>query len=91
MKPDFETMKQELLKIWKECNHPFLPQNRDFKLQYKFYRHRSSWRISLCMVWNKNEWTTVNHISDHFTFEEALKETYRLNGWGEPKNIRQSY
>lgn len=26
-------------------------------------------------------------VSKHNKFEDALRETYRLNGWGEPKNI----
>jgi len=30
-------------------------------------------------------------IKDVFTYEDAVKETYSLNGWGTPKNIVRKY
>lgn len=32
-----------------------------------------------------------NFIKGVSTFEEAVKETYLLNGWGEPKNIQRKF
>lgn len=57
---------------------------------YHFCRHRGTWGIF--------QYTSVSetgsqssHISNCFNFESALKETYRLNGWGEPKNITKRF
>lgn len=69
---------------------PFQQREREMQTEYKFYRHRGSWRISLCEI-TENGWHSIEHISDHYSFEAALRETYRLNGWGEPKDIRQRY
>jgi hypothetical protein len=30
-------------------------------------------------------------IKDVFSYEDAVKETYHLNGWGEPKRIVRKY
>ena len=35
--------------------------------------------------------TMAAFIKDVFTYEDAVKETYRLNGWGEPKRINKKY
>lgn len=55
--------------------------------RYYFGRHYNLWGI-----W---QWTYVNegkesgrHIKDVQTYEEAVREMYRLNGWGEPKYIK---
>ena len=57
---------------------------------YKFGRHRHHWGI-----WQYDSvtetGTSARFIKDVFTFEEAVREVYRLNGWGEPKQIRRSY
>ena len=58
--------------------------------KYFFGRHRRLWGI-----W---QYTTVTEtgssgtfIKDVYTYEEAVKEVYRLNGWGEPKSIKRSF
>ena len=33
----------------------------------------------------------AKHISSVQTYDEAVKEVYRLNGWGEPKQIRRRF
>lgn len=58
--------------------------------KYHFGRHRSTWGI-----WVVKE--TCNgavmscFFQKAFTYEEAVRETYRLNGWGEPKRIYKKY
>ena len=34
---------------------------------------------------------SAKHIKDAQTYEEAVREVYRLNGWGEPKNIHRRF
>ena len=34
---------------------------------------------------------SAKHISSVQTYDEAVKEVYRLNGWGEPKQIRRRF
>ena len=57
---------------------------------YKFGRHRNWWGI-----WQYDSVTetgaSARFIKDVFTFEEAVREVYRLNGWGEPKSIKRVY
>lgn len=58
--------------------------------QYHFRRHRTNWGIfQYDFVCDKS--ISSRFIKDCFTFEEAVKETYRLNGWGEPKRIYKSF
>ncbi len=58
--------------------------------QYKFGRHRNHWGI-----WQydcvSETGTSATFIKDVFTYEEAVREVYRLNGWGEPKYINRRY
>lgn len=56
----------------------------NYEVVHKFYLHRGLWRISLFVVRGCNQ-SSVYHCGDYFSREEALRETYRLNGWGEPK------
>lgn len=56
---------------------------------YRFGRHRSMWGIWQYDTVSENG-ATANFIKDVATYEEAVKEIYRLNGWGEPKNIKKS-
>lgn len=58
--------------------------------QYKFGRHRNMWGIWQYDVVTENT-ASANFIKDVATYEEAVREVYRLNGWGEPKNIKQIY
>ena len=57
---------------------------------YKFGRHRNWWGI-----WQYDSvtdtGTSARFIKDVRTYEEAVTEVYRLNGWGEPKQIRKSF
>jgi hypothetical protein len=57
---------------------------------YKFGRHRSNWGI-----WQydyvSETGATAKFIKDVYSYEEAVTEVYRLNGWGTPKQIRQKY
>lgn len=57
---------------------------------YHFGRHRSNWGIWHCEYAN-NGCTSSRHIKDVFTYEDAVRETYRLNGWGEPKKIYRKF
>lgn len=58
--------------------------------QYKFGRHRNHWGIwQYDMVTELG--TSARFVKDVFTFEEAVREVYRLNGWGEPKSIKRVY
>lgn len=58
--------------------------------QYKFGRHRSHWAIwQYTMVTETG--MMASFVKDVFTFEEAVKEVYRLNNWGEPKQIRRNF
>ena len=57
---------------------------------YKFAKKRNHWGI--WMVESIVNGVTVScFIKDVFSFEEAVTETYRLNGWGTPKNIVRKY
>ena len=57
---------------------------------YKFGRHRNHWAIwQYDMV--SETGTSATFIKDVFTYEEAVKEVYRLNGWGEPKSIKRVF
>lgn len=57
---------------------------------YKFGRYRNHWGI-----WQYNMVSetgiSATFIKDVFTYEEAVREVYRLNGWCEPKQIRRSF
>jgi hypothetical protein len=41
--------------------------------------------------WVSETGSTARFIKDVFSYEEAVREVYRLNGWGEPKQIRRSF
>ena len=57
---------------------------------YYFHRHYSSWGIWV-VISNNNGVTMGEHVKDVRTYEDAVKETYRMNGWGEPKHIVRKY
>ena len=57
---------------------------------YHFGRHRSQWGIWMVESIS-NGITMAAFIKDVFTYEDAVKETYHLNGWGEPKSINKKY
>ena len=56
--------------------------------RYFFGRHYRNWGI---WQWDYVSETSssAKHIKDVFTYEEAVREMYRLNGWGEPKYIKK--
>jgi hypothetical protein len=57
---------------------------------YYFGRHRSQWGI--WMVESISNGVTFGaFIKDVRSYEDAVKETYSLNGWGTPKNIVRKY
>ena len=58
--------------------------------KYKFGRHRNLWGIWL---WDSvpETGTTARFIKDVYSYEEAVREVYRLNGWGEPKYIKRVF
>ena len=56
---------------------------------YRFGRHRSMWGIWQYDSVTENGASAI-FVKDVATYEEAVKEVYRLNGWGEPKNIKKS-
>lgn len=47
--------------------------------QYKFGRHRNSWGIWQYTMVSENG-TMASFIKDVFSYEEAVREVYRLNG-----------
>lgn len=57
---------------------------------YYFGRHRSQWGIWI-VICNANGIMMGEHVKDVRTYEDAVKETYRMNGWGEPKNVVRKY
>ena len=79
------------------CNVFLLPlyQQKEINMkaqvgQYTFGRHRSLWGI-----W---QWDSVTEtgssaifIKDVCSYEEAVREVYRLNGWGQPKYIKRKF
>ncbi len=40
-------------------------------------------------IWKADSLNSATLVKDVATFEEALTETYRLNGWVEPKKLRR--
>lgn len=58
--------------------------------KFHFGRHRSCWGVWLCERADEKG-SSSRFVKDVFSYEEAVKETYRLNGWGEPKKIWRQY
>lgn len=58
--------------------------------QFFFKRHHGSWGI---FQWDCVEggFSSASHIKDVFAFDEAVRETYRLNGWNQPKHIMRAF
>lgn len=58
--------------------------------KYHFGRHHNRWGI-----WRYDHVTETGNssrfIKDVYSYEEAVREVYHLNGWGEPKNIRRLF
>ena len=58
--------------------------------KYYFGRHRSMWGLWQ-YDWVSETGSTARFVKDVRSYEEAVVEVYRLNGWGEPKQIRRSF
>ena len=58
--------------------------------KYKFGRHRRLWGIWL---WDSvdERGASARFIKDVRSYEEAVVEVYRLNGWGTPKYIKRVF
>ena len=58
--------------------------------KYKLGRHRNFWGI---WQWDSVTETgaSARFVKDVFSYEEAVREVYRLNGWGEPKYIKRVF
>ncbi len=58
--------------------------------RYSFGRHRSLWGI---WQWNHVTENSASgiFIKDVRSYAEAVREIYRLNGWGEPKDINRQF
>jgi len=57
-----------------------------------FGRNHSRWAVWVYDVVNEETgFASANKVANCFDYAEALKTTYHLNGWGEPKNITRKY
>jgi len=59
---------------------------------YYFGRYYNMWSLWVYVNVTENG-TQAQRIPtyEYYTFEEALRKTYELNGWGEPKQIARKY
>ena len=58
--------------------------------KYKFGRHRNNWGIWQ-WDWVAETGSSARFIKDVRTYEEAVTEGYRLNGWVTPKYIKRVF
>ncbi len=56
--------------------------------EYFFGRHYFSWGIWQVDWVGENGASSGRHIKDVRTYEDAVRETWNLNGWGTPKYIK---
>ena len=57
-----------------------------------FGRNHNSWAVWVYDVVNEaTGFSSANKVAHCFTFAEALETTYKLNGWGTPKNITRKF
>ncbi len=57
---------------------------------YHFGRHHRNWGIWVCTYVN-NGVGSSSFVKDVYSFDDAVRETYRLNGWGEPKSVNKKF
>ena len=57
---------------------------------YHFGRHRRAFGIWVVESIS-NGVTMSTFVKDVFTYEDAVRETYRLNGWKMPQRIFRKY
>lgn len=58
--------------------------------KYKFSKRRCYWIIWQCVSANESTATLVK-VKNVYSYEEAVSETYRLNGWAEPRYIKRVF
>ena len=58
--------------------------------QYRFGSPGVGKRMLLYTAVNESG-TCAKFVKDSFTYEDAVKEVYRLNGWGEPKKLYRKF
>ncbi len=58
--------------------------------QYKFGRYYRNWGIWQYDHVSENG-NTATFVKVVFSYEEAVREVYHLNGWGEPRNIYRKF
>ena len=57
---------------------------------YFFKRYHSNWGI--WQVENlSNNGMSAAFVKSVFSYDEAVRETYKMNGWGEPKQVIRKY
>ena len=54
--------------------------------KYHFGRRFNYW-----VIWQRETLYSSTRIKDVETYEDAVREVYRLNGWGEPKAIKKNF
>ena len=58
--------------------------------KYYFGRHRSMWGLWQ-YDWVSETGSSARFVTDVRTYEEAVVEVYRLNGWGTPQYIKRVF
>ena len=57
---------------------------------YYFKKLRSNWGIWI-VISNNNGIMMGDFVKSVSNYEDAVRETYRMNGWALPKNIVRKY
>lgn len=57
---------------------------------YYFKRFRNRWAVYV-VVYSHDGIEMGDFVKDANSFDDAVRETYSLNGWGEPKRINKKY
>jgi len=58
--------------------------------KYFFGRYYSIWAIWQYITVTE-QGTQAAKVTDCVSYDEALRKTFQLNGWGEPKYINRKY
>lgn len=83
MTPQLTALKQDLI----NNNNYYINGRTDFTLKYKTHMIRGHYRVTLFIVFSDGKSVGYEKVNDYYNYEEAITETYRLNGWGAPKQI----
>lgn len=57
--------------------------------EYFFGRHYTQWGIWQVDFVGENGAQSGRFIKNVMTYAEAVRETWKLNGWGEPRYIKE--